>query len=290
MTRLVGSEHALSTQLIGRAVLQACAELLTQHRIQVMPLKGIWLHEVVYGHAADREGRVISDVDVLVEPGKYRQAGRVLAQAGWHLEGSSRTEACYQQPGMPLPLDLHASLYTPGAYRMPSGPLFARGRFDDKTFGVPVMMPDPLDVLAHLVGHAAKSGNAWCKQGHELRDIPRMASVLQLAPERCAERLHRLGLARAARWVLPLTAANDPAGFGPAVLRALPPDPLGERLSRATSFVQGHLPAPSRVSALVGFALDSSLVRGGYALTLRAADKLADRLLVSARRMHVHTG
>jgi len=267
--------RAVATQLIGRAVLRACVELFEPSGIRVMPLKGIWLQEFVYRESLDRS---ISDVDVLVPSGQYAAARSLLERAGWRLRAQNESESAYEHPELPLPLDLHARLFTPGAFRVPVQHLFARSRPDSAAFGVTVWLPDPLDVLAHLVGHALKSGNAWRCGGHELVDIPRLAVAQRLAAPACAERLDELGLARAARFVLPLTAAQAAcsvtggAAFASEVVAQLPPDPLGAALCQAALWLRPR--AQRRAPAFLGFALDSSLWRGMYALSLRASAKL----------------
>jgi hypothetical protein len=151
-------------------------------------------------------------------------------------------------------------------------------------FGVPVALPDALDVLAHLVGHALKSGNAWSGDGPELRDIPRLAGACRLSARDCAQRLDQLGLARAARFVLPLTAAHDTAGFSSAVLTQLRPDALGDRLATAARLLRTHMRHVERMSTLIGFALDRSVLRGAYALSQRISDKFFESASVRSQR------
>lgn len=262
-------KRALASYLIGRTVLQKCVAVLTPLGIPVIPLKGIWLQQFVYRESGTRR---ITDVDVLVPRRSYEQARAALLSAGWLPHIVDVSESSYLEPSLPLPIDLHADLYTRGAFHTSLDQLFARARPDSEAFGCPVLLPDPLDVLAHLVGHALKGGGAWTGAGNELLDIPRMAESLALSPELCAVRLLHSGLARAARFVLPLTAANDPQGFGVRTLACLPRDPLGEQLVRALHRWRRAQPNSQRAHTVVGFMLDSSLWRGGYALSLRVID------------------
>jgi len=264
------ADPALASQLLGRAVLQAAVRVLDPLGIAVMPLKGLWLQHCVYGDAG---GRSITDVDVLVQQHDYAAARRALVAAGFELCSANVAEAAYRAPGLPLPLDLHRSLFTRGAFRASTRELFARGRPDRATFGVPVVQPDPLDVLCHLVGHALKGGTAWSGRGHELTDIVRLAQSHALSAERCAERLTQTGLARAARFVLPLTAANDPQAFGAAVVRALPSDGLGARLAQLVAGLRTLQPNTQQTPAWPGFLLDCTLPHGAAALALRLWDK-----------------
>lgn len=263
-------DRGSSSHLVGRAVLVAAAEALAGAGIVLMPLKGIWLQQFTY---ADAHERSITDVDVLVNEQDYKPARARLVACGWQLRSSNVSESAYGFPGLPLPLDLHARLFTRGVFRMRTSGVFARGREDRAAFGVRVILPDPLDVLAHAIGHALKGGTAWAGEGHELIDIPRLAEAQRLDPTLAARHLERLGLDRAARFVLPLTAANDPRGFAAALLSALRFDPVGRALARSASALRAHMHGAGRMQSAVGFALDSSLPRAGYALALRLWDK-----------------
>jgi hypothetical protein len=267
--------------LLGRSVLQACVQVLSAQSIRVMPLKGLWLQEFVYGADAERS---TTDVDVLVEPGCYEPARRLLARASWQLSGQDVSESTYVPPGLPLPLDLHARLYTPGAFRMPPSELFARGRPDEAVFGVPVVLPDPLDVLSHLVGHALKSGSAYRGDGQELRDIPRLASACDIDPRACAQHLQRCGLGRAARFVLPLTAADEPRRFASEVLAQLPEDRPGRALAQGARYLRTRFGSLPLMATITGFALDVSLPRGFGTASLRAADRARGALRLRGGR------
>ena len=268
------TEPAWTSHVLGRAVLQAAVRVLAAHDIPVMPLKGLWLQQFVYGEAGDRR---ITDVDVLVPEGMYRSARRALASAGFQLCSANVSEAAYRAPNLPLPLDLHRRLFTRAAFHVSVGELFERGTHDQTTFGVPVIQPDPADVLMHLIGHALKAGTAWLGRGHELRDMPRLLAAFELSPAACAERLEQTGLARAARFVLPLTAADDPGLRGPALLSCLRSDPAGELIAACTARLRSHMADAERVPVWPAFALDSSVPRGVAAFLLRLWDKPLER-------------
>jgi hypothetical protein len=160
---------------------------------------------------------------------------------------------------------------------MRTAELFERARRDERSFGAPVWSPDPRDVLAHAVGHALKGGGAWSGQSHDLVDIPRIAAAFALAPAVCAAHLERTGLARAARFVLPLMAAGEPARFGAEVVAALAPDAVGVALARSANALRTHMNAHALLASTTGFALDSSLLRGAITFGLRLWDKRTER-------------
>ena len=268
------ADRGRASHVVGRAVLIEAVRVLAEAAIPVLPLKGIWLQQFVYRDASER---AITDVDVLVPEPLYGSARAALHARGWIARSHNVSESSYIAPGLPLPLDLHARLFTRGAFRLRTADLFARAHRDEKSFGVAVCCPDPRDVLAHAVGHALKSGGAWSGGGHDLCDIPRIAAVFALSAEVCAAHLERTGLARAARFVLPLMAAGEPARFGAEVVAALAPDPVGSALVRSANALRTHIDAHARLASATGFALDSSLFRGAFTFGLRLWDKRTEQ-------------
>lgn len=268
------ADRGRASHVVGRAVLVEAARVLTEAAIPVLPLKGIWLQQFVYRDASERP---ITDVDVLVPEPLYQLARAALLAHGWMARSHNVSESSYTTPALPMPLDLHARLFTRGAFRLHTAELFARAHRDESSFGVPVCCPDPRDVLAHAVGHALKSGGAWSGEGHDLRDIPRIAAVFALSPRACAAHLERAGLARAARFVLPLMAAGEPERFGAEVVAALAPDPIGSALARSANALRTHIGAHAHLASATGFALDSSLFRGAFTFGLRLWDKRTEQ-------------
>jgi hypothetical protein len=274
------NKRALASYLIGRTVLQKCVGVLAPLGIPVVPLKGIYLQQFVY---REQGTRLITDVDVLVPASRYAQACHALLKDGWQSHVADIAESSYLAPGLPLAVDVHLDLYTRAAFRTSLADIFERATPDTEAYGCPVLLPDPLDVLSHLVGHALKGGSAWAGEGNEFADIPRLAQHFALSPELCAARLAQNGLARAARFVLPLIAAHDSAEFGQRTLACLPADPLGAWLANAARQWQRAQPGNARAHTVVGFMLDSSLWRGGYALSLRVVDMRRRPAAVSGR-------
>lgn len=275
---LPADKRMLVSHLVGRVVLQRCAEVLDPLGIAVMPLKGLWLQHFVYGPSG---ARLITDVDVLVLPERYREAQQGLLRAGWKLRAAEVSESTFFAPGLGLPLDLHKHLYTRGAFRASATRIFARGTPDSDAFDCPVMLPDPLDVFSHLVGHALKGAGAWRGNGNELRDIPRLIAEFELSPQLCAARLQEDGLTRAARFVLPLLHSEGSSAAA-EILACLPRDPVGVSLEHVVHALWRAHSNGRYAHTVAGFMLDSSMPRGAYALCLRVMDSIS-----SSRTAHI---
>ncbi|HKP63391.1 MAG TPA: nucleotidyltransferase family protein [Polyangiales bacterium] len=265
--------RGLVSHLVGRAVLEAAAGALAQRSIRLMPLKGIWLQERVY--AADPAERPITDVDVLVPEGDYARAIELLCAAGFRLLSSDVWQAALLAPGLPLPLDLHKRVFARAAFRMPTAELFARGTRDRRRFGVELVLPDPLDVFAHLVGHFVKSRGGRDSAPFRLRDFARLAEGARLDPERTARHLMHCRLARASRYVLSCVPdALDPSGFCAATLARLPRDPAGEVCASTMLRLRDRVGPRARLAALPGFVLEPSLGAAVVSLVMRAWDNV----------------
>jgi hypothetical protein len=254
-------------------VLAEAAKVLRPRGILMMPLKGIWLQELAY---ADPSERPITDVDVLVAERHYTLALSSLRAAGWTYLGSNVSEASLRAPGLPLPLDLHRRLFSRGAFRMPSTELFERGTRDRDVYGVEVMLPHALDVLAHLVGHFVKSRGGPDSERVQMRDFGVVAAAAALEPSVAARHLERCGVARAARYALRCAEAYDRGGFCEATLRALAPDLIGEVCAGAMLRLRRRAEVTAKTAVLPGFVLETSLPRALETLVLRAWDRRAD--------------
>ena len=269
--------RGLASHLLGRAVLQAAVRVLEARAIPVMPLKGIWLQQVVY---ADPGDRLITDVDVLIPDDRYEETLDVLRAAGWSMRGSNVSEAALLSPDLPLLLDVHRRLFTRGAFRMPSSELFARGGRDRKLYEVEVVLPDPRDVFAHLVGHFVKSRGGRDTQSHELRDLPALAVRFAFEPAATARHLERCGLGRASRYALQFVSRkDDPTGFCAATVECLRNDVVGDCCAATMLRLRSRYSAQSALAALPGFVLDDSLPRGLSSLALRVWDRRSHKRL-----------
>jgi hypothetical protein len=252
--------------LVGIALLREAAGVLGRAGTELMPLKGIWLQQLAYDSPAER---LITDVDVLVRPADFERAIDALQRAGFRLRSRDVGEAALALPGCPLPLDLHRALFTRFAFALPAEDLFARGIRDREAFGAELVLPDPKDVLAHLVGHLVKSRtsplDARCR-----RDFAVLAARFALEPAACARHLEACGLARASRYVF----GHVEHGFGAELVAALSPDPRGAALAHVLFEVGSRLPEHSRALSPSSYLLDRSIGAGLSSLLARVQDKI----------------
>jgi hypothetical protein len=261
--------RAFVSRVVGRELVRSVVPALTSAGIAVMPLKGVWLQARVYRSSRDR---VITDVDLLVPEQDYARALALLAQRGWHSQASNVSETSLSHPDFALPIDLHQRLFTRGAFRLATAGVFERACRDESSFGIELHMPDPLDAFAHLVGHFVKS-RARLDDAMRLDDFKTVAEVCALDARACAQRLHAVGMARAARYALHGLAVTDESGFFAEVLRSLPVDRFGEGAASLALRIAERGEGTRLLGALPGFLLDRSVAAGGMALALRLLDR-----------------
>jgi hypothetical protein len=271
---------AAASHAIGLEVLRRCARVLKPLGIYAMPLKGIWLQSYVY---ARPEERAITDVDVIVPDRAFTIARQALIDAGFEARNANASEVALYARDLPLPIDLHARLFMPGAFALPTRELFARASTPVELEGAAIVLPEPVDALCHLVGHFVKSRCAP-DDSRRTRDFAAVAHRFGLTAGHMAARLEATGMARAARYAFSELARVD-ALFADA-LAALAHDPTGELLARACARARSELRPGTRAGAarvaraaqaLPGFLLERSLPAAGKALLLRAVSLSADR-------------
>jgi hypothetical protein len=240
--------------LVRRMVLKEVLDCLADRKIPVMPLKGALLAYWVYEDPAERR---VSDVDLLVPETAFEDAVAALTARGYPQDRPTQTrERTLRSRDVPLTVDLHRSLFPKGRFRMPTREIFARGRRDSDLFGAPVVLPDPYDVYAHLVGHAACDHTLPIDRRTE-SDLEKLAARFSLDACRGAAHLESTGLARAARYTL--GAFGPEARFARRVLGELRPDPLGAFLARSQRALNLLLHAESLPARLAGHLTNASL-------------------------------
>jgi hypothetical protein len=261
-------DPALLSHLVGRAMLDEAAKLFLAAGIPVMPLKGMWLQQVVYTSAYERR---MSDLDLLVPEDRYEEAGDILRAAGWRCSCWNTWEATFRSPRYALPIDLHCELFPASSFKMPTADLFRRGRRDRETFGVELVLPDPLDVFAHLVGHFAKCQIASVLEPKLGPELAKLASTFHLKPDRVARHLEMCGMARAARYALTLSARTDSSQFCQRVADALVVDRASGLTVNLLLRGRSVLTRYWLLDTLRGFALESSWFQSArtFAYTIR---------------------
>jgi hypothetical protein len=224
-----------------------------------MPLKGVLLVALGIRRAAERP---MIDVDVLVEP---RVAHAVVAAArarGWQTPSGTDSACVLIHPKTSsTSIDLHRTLFRPHIFRMDTEGVFARSETDTKLFGRPIQRMHALDLYAHLVGHFVK-GRSDSRDLRHLRDFAAVGRWSRAAASDVAVHLERVGMARAARYALRLAAENEGDTLASEILRALPRDPMGRLLARATRLVLNRVELGSRWGVPFVHALNASLPRG----------------------------
>ncbi|MBO6937160.1 MAG: nucleotidyltransferase family protein [Deltaproteobacteria bacterium] len=225
----------------------------------IAPLKGVLLDlEASPGRAAR-----MADVDVLVPEASYLAAHDALERAGIRCVARDRDDrARTYSGGISATIDLHRRLFKSGLFRLPTTELFARARRDHETYDAPVWILDPLDTYAHLLGHAISGRQPASGRGRALADLDAWARHHGLEATRTARHLETVGMARAARLILP-EAPRDP--FAHSVLEALPKDPVGAALAPLARRALEPARSPL-VRTLAVHALNESLPRGAASL------------------------
>jgi hypothetical protein len=265
---------ALSTResflaaVVAREVVADVAGVLARAGIGVMPLKGVLLQQWVYADAAERE---LVDVDLLVLPRDFEGAEAALAKAGYrHLRSEpGRWQSVWRRADLPLEVDLHRRLARTRRHRLTPQALFAAGTRDATLFGVPVVLPDPRDLYAHLVAHGTTTFLTTDRL-HRPEDLAAVAARFAFDPAACAEHLVRRGVGRQARLLLPLVRDGTGDGFAGEVCRWLPRDAVGDAVAtRARAATPGSL---ARRTA--GWLLNPTLGEAARALVDAAGVRL----------------
>lgn len=263
----------LAAALIARHDFSAAVRLLNEVGIIPMPLKGVLLQHIVYLDPAER---LLSDADLIVPLGRFDDAIIALRNAGHRISPEGRAAVSTKGPDARLEVDVHRRLFSPGLYGLSGAQMFARGRIDERIFDAVVVIPDSLDVYAHLVGNFAK-GRHDATSSAQLRDFSAVASRLALAPRSVARHLEGHGLARAARYALPhATCEGD--RFAGQVLRALRGDFIGAASAALARRITARFGGESRVSLVAPHLVNRSLPRGALSVCAHVALGLRTRL------------
>lgn len=266
---------AVAKELFLRAaaprLVREVAEILRPLDISVMPLKGALLQRLVYGTEVLRD---FGDVDLLVPSAEFTRARRALVEAGFAVvrEEAGGWEVILRRPGSILAIDLHQRLSSVARSRLRPDEMFERGHIDDVLFGLPVTLPDPRDLYAHLLLHCL---GHWVIDGgfHHPEDFEAVPRVLRLDTQGLADHLVAVGLASHAALLLPLIAVRVEGGFTRRLLSAVEGRvaPGSRIVISATRRLLPHLQNPSLMRRVAGFLLAPSW-------SAAARDAIAKRL------------
>lgn len=223
---------------------------LNRRGVRVMLLKGAWLQADVYG---DPDQRPSSDLDLLVAPRDWPTLRQVMAELGYPsvARDAGVSAEVFAAANKRLLIDVHHDPFRVGLFALRGAHMLARGRAA-KLGSADVLHPDPLDGYAHLIGHFAKGRLDATNETHA-RDFAEVARRYALSPTAIARHLDEHGLGRAARYSLRIAEQVVREPHHEAVLAALGPDPLGDRLAALS---------PARLGALFPYAIDATLPRG----------------------------
>lgn len=260
----------LAAALVARHDLAAAVRLLNEVGILPMPLKGVLLQQIVYQDPADR---MLTDADLLVPPGRFDQAVAALRRAGHRIDPEGRAASTTKGPKAELTVDLHRRPFPRGLYALDGRAMFARGRIDETLFDCVVVVPDPRDLFAHLVGNFAKGRHAADSRA-QLRDFSAVASRFHLGPLPVARHLEAHGLARAARYAL----AHADDTFSRHVLAALLPDRIGDASAALARRITSRFGTEATVSAVAPHLVNRSLPRGVLSAGAHVAVGLRQRV------------
>lgn len=273
ITAQLGRTERLAAALVARHDFAAAVRLMNAAGIIPMPLKGVLLQTLVYQDPAER---LLSDADALVPPGRFEDAIGVLRRAGHRIDPEGRHAISTKGPDARLEVDVHRRVFPPGLFSLGGAEVFARGRLDERLFGAVVVIPDGLDLYAHLVGNFAK-GRHGDESTPQIRDFRAVASRLALSPRLVAQHLEAHGLARAARYALPF-AVREGDLFATKVLAQLRLDPVGRATAAVARRITGRFGGSSRASLVAPHLVNRTLPRGTLSLGAHVALGLRARI------------
>lgn len=262
--------RALARNGAARVTLEEVAHAFTCDDIPIVALKGAALALAVY---PEGEARAFADVDVLVPERAFARASALLLDAGFRVVGHgphdlSRTFVGHASP---LPVDLHGALFSRLLFELDADGLYARSQRLPGLDGE-VRRPHGLDLVAHAIGHYAKTRPPPCATTLG-RDVKFALARDGITPAVAAQHLARSGLLRAAFYALPRAGEEE----AHELLRALPRDPWSGPIVSAARALE-RAPLVTTRSVLSRHLLNRSLARGAASFCLHGLDAARSRL------------
>ncbi len=247
-----------------------------------MPLKGVLL-ATLPGAAIDR---FMVDIDLLIAPAPVEAVERGLRASALDVSHRSPEADTWIDPETRMEVDVHRELFAPGMFRMPAVEVVGRATPDESRFGAPVLLPDSRDLYAHQVGTFVR-GRSNAQDRRRLRDLALVARTHRLDPSELAEHLQRCGLARAARYVLRVAAAEGDA-FAAEVRARLVPDATGDVLATIASALLERVAGNHPLAVFPAHLLNHGLAAGAHSfsshLARGAGRRMSQRLMHALRR------
>ncbi len=193
-----GVAERMALSVLALRELQRAARSLAARGIPALPLKGVLAQLWLYDDPTDRP---LTDVDVLVRPGHFEEASRVLLESGFHSPRMVRGQGQVVLQGPTgVALDLHA--WPLGPHRFPrfgAGAWLRRARLARDPFDAPLWVPHPEDFYLHLVGKVLLDRIAPGRETLRWEEIARAPRRLGLDAEALQLRASETGLRPALR-------------------------------------------------------------------------------------------
>lgn len=195
---------AAATSLAGELALRLANQVFAasaEQGVVPMPLKGVLL----LGRWPSLRGRRdLIDIDLLIRPSDLDTMTRVLRSQGFEPTVGSTAGVAFVNEAWPLSIDVHHTLFPHGLFRVSTDDLFSRATVDASLFSAPVARMADEDLFAHLVGHFVKGRGTFRRDTSldDLRWLLEQTLFGRRDADRLAAHLRRLGLQRAAAYVL----------------------------------------------------------------------------------------
>lgn len=218
----VDLEHALAANFRRNVALVRQAKIiiraLQDRAIRVLPFKGVFLAQTVYGHLSSREAR---DIDLLVGREDVGRSGAVLDGIGFEALEQLDQQQVFRHPATRVDIDLHwhiAPDFFPVGFGFDS---LWEGAADARLDGLEYRGPGPEDLLLLLAVQLAK--DCWERRlglAHLLK-VNDVAELLRRFPNldwnRITGQAGRQGLARVLHFALALATDLYAAPIPPEV-------------------------------------------------------------------------
>ncbi len=209
------------------ARLREVVQLLHDHGIPVMLMKGSALAVIAYGSFARRP---MGDLDLLVHETQVGQAWDLLRKAGWlpEVEGA---DAFYETHRHVCPLvapgganvivELHRCLlYPQGPFHLPEREVWEAAT-PVEVGGCPAWVPDPAHLVLHLCIHFAWSHQMQGGLSRTVRDLGVLSPLVDW--DRVVELAHTTHAESCCYWTLLLATSLSSVPVPRGVLQALQP-------------------------------------------------------------------